>query len=451
MNTNYDYIVIGAGSGGVATARRAAEYNAKVLLIESNRLGGTCVNVGCVPKKIMWNALDVAHHMDQAEGYGFEVGEWKFNWNKLKQSRDAYIENLNAIYGRLLDGSGVDVISGFCSFVDKKTVEVNGEQYSADHIAISTGGYPATPDIPGAEHGITSDGFFALEERPKRVAIVGSGYIAVEIACMFNALGSEVTMLLRKHALLRHFDKTVQEALTEEMLEQGIRIVKNTHINTVKKQLDGSLKLQCAHDENPLHVDTLLWAIGRKPATEKLNLESAGIAMNANGMIPTDAFQNTNVSGVYALGDITTGHAALTPVAIAAGRKLAMRLFDQQAESKLDYEAIPTVVFSHPPIATIGMTEDEARKSYGDDAVKVYQTRFTPMYYAFSSEKPKTTMKLICVGPEEKVVACHMIGLSVDEMLQGFAVAIKMGATKKDFDRTVAIHPTSSEELVTLR
>jgi len=449
MNTNYDYIVIGGGSGGVATARRAAEYGARVLLVESRRLGGSCVNVGCVPKKIMWNASDIIHNLEHAEGYGFDISQWTFDWAKLKQVRDAYVKNLNTVYSRLLDNSDVNVIYGFARFVDVKTIEVDGIEYDSDHIVIATGGYPSIPDIPGARLGISSDGFFELEQRPERVAIVGSGYIAVEIACMFNALGSEVTMLLRKQQLLRPFDVSLREALTEHMLEQGINIIPNTQIASVGQLADGCLELQCSNDETILHVDTLLWAIGRQPATDKLNLGAAGIEVNTNGTIPTDAFQNSNVPGIYAIGDIT-GRAQLTPVAISAGRKLAARLFNHEAESKLDYDDIPTVVFSHPPIATIGKSEDEAREAYGD-SIKVFQTRFTPMYYAFATDKPKTTMKLICVGRDEKVIGLHMIGLNVDEMLQGFAVAIRMGATKHDFDRAVAIHPTSSEELVTLR
>jgi glutathione reductase (NADPH) len=449
MNIDYNYIVIGGGSGGVATARRAAEYGARVLLIESNRLGGTCVNVGCVPKKIMWTASDIIHNLEYAGGYGIDTGEWNFNWGKLKQARDGYVKHLNSVYASLLENSDVDVVHGFARFVDEKTVEVDGAKYRADHIVISTGGYPAIPEIPGSELGISSDGFFELEERPERVAIVGSGYIAVEIACMFNALGSKVTMLLRKQHLLRPFDVSMRESLTEHMLEQGINIIPNTEIASVQKVDDGCLELACGNDGTILNVDALLWAIGRRSATDKLNLQAAGIEVNRNGTIPTDEFQNSNVPGVYAIGDIT-GQAQLTPVAIAAGRKLAARLFGNQPESRLDYRDIPTVVFSHPPIATIGMTEDEAREMYGD-AIKIYQTRFTPMYYAFAEDKPKTTMKLICVGREEKVIGCHMIGMHVDEMMQGFAVAIKMGATKQDFDRTVAIHPTSSEELVTLR
>jgi len=449
MNTDYNYIVIGGGSGGVATARRAAEHGARVLLIESNRLGGTCVNVGCVPKKIMWIASDILHNLDHAQGYGIDVENKGFDWSKLQQARDAYVSNLNDVYARLLDNSQVDVINGFAKFVDEKTIEVNGQQLSAPHITISTGGYPIIPNIPGAELGISSDGFFELKERPNKVVIVGSGYIAVEIACMFNALGTEVTMLLRKQHLLRPFDISMREGLTEHMLEQGINIMPNTEISSIRQLDDGKLEVECSQHDNHRIVDSVLWAIGRSSATDKLNLASAGIEVQANGNIPTDNFQNTNVPGIYAIGDIT-GRAPLTPVAIAAGRKLAARLFNGQSDAALDYDNIPTVVFSHPPIATIGLTEDEAREQYGD-AIKVYQTRFTPMYYAFASEKPKTTMKLVCLGIEEKVVGCHMIGDHVDEMLQGFAVAIKMGATKQDFDNTVAIHPTSSEEMVTMR
>ncbi|MDX8381687.1 MAG: glutathione-disulfide reductase [Ghiorsea sp.] len=449
MNTDYNYIVIGGGSGGVATARRAAEHGARVLLIESNRLGGTCVNVGCVPKKIMWTASDILHNLNHAQGYGIDVETKGFDWGKLQQARDAYVSNLNDVYARLLDNSQVDVINGFAKFIDEKTIEVNGQQFSAPHITISTGGYPIIPNIPGAELGISSDGFFELKERPNKVVIVGSGYIAVEIACMFNALGTDVTMLLRKQHLLRPFDISMREGLTEHMLEQGINIMPNTEISSIRQLDDSKLEVECSQHDNHRIVDSVLWAIGRRSATDKLNLASAGIEVQANGNIPTDNFQNTNVSGVYALGDIT-GRAPLTPVAIAAGRKLAARLFNGQSDAALDYDNIPTVVFSHPPIATIGLTEDEAREQYGE-AIKVYQTRFTPMYYAFASEKPKTTMKLVCLGIEEKVVGCHMIGDHVDEMLQGFAVAIKMGATKQDFDNTVAIHPTSSEEMVTMR
>jgi glutathione reductase (NADPH) len=448
MTKHYDIIALGGGSGGVASARRAAEYGAKALVIESGRLGGTCVNVGCVPKKVMWHGASIAHTLDDAQGYGFSIDNWQFDWHRLKQDRDAYIQRLNDTYARLLENSEVDLVRGYGRFVDQHTVEVNGEHFSADHIVIATGGQPVLPDIPGAQLGISSDGFFELEHRPQRVTVVGSGYIAVELAGMFKALGSEVTMLLRKQHLLRSFDVMLREELMEQMQDSGIKMLTNTQAQKITQQADGSLAIECDQGNTLLHTDTLLWAIGREPNTAGLKLTAAGIESN-KGYIPTDAYQNTNTPGIYAIGDIT-GQAELTPVAIAAGRRLAARLFLKQAESKLDYDNIPTVVFSHPPIATVGLTEDQARAQYGQ-AVKIYQTRFTTMYHGFTPHKAKTGMKLICVGPEEKVVGCHIIGLGADEMLQGFAVAIKMGATKADFDNTVAIHPTSAEELVTLR
>ena len=449
MSKHYDYIALGGGSGGVATARRAAEYGAKALVIESNRLGGTCVNVGCVPKKIMWYGASIAHTLDDAQGYGFTIGNWRFDWNKLKQDRDAYISRLNDVYARLLENSGVDLVRGYGRFVDQCTLEVNGEHFTADHIVIATGGQPVLPSTPGAELGISSDGFFELEHCPKRVTMVGSGYIAVELAGMFKALGAEVTMLLRKHHLLRPFDSMLREELMEQMQDNGVNILTNTQVQSLERLPDDSLAVQCDQGNTVLHTDVLLWAIGREPNTAGLNLAAAGVETNADGIIPVDAFQNTNIPGIYAIGD-TTGQAELTPVAIAAGRRLAARLFLNQADSKLDYDNIPTVVFSHPPIGTVGLTEDAAREQYGS-AVKVYQTRFTAMYHGFTPHKPKTAMKLVCVGRVERIVGCHIIGQGADEMLQGFAVAIKMGATKRDFDNTVAIHPTSAEELVTLR
>ena len=449
MSKHYDYIALGGGSGGVATARRAAEYGAKALVIEAGRLGGTCVNVGCVPKKVMWYGASIAQMLDDAPGYGFEVDNWRFDWAQLKQDRDAYVSRLNDTYDRLLTDSKVDLVRGYGRFVDQRTIEVNGEHYTADHIVIATGGKPVLPDIPGAELGITSDGFFELEHLPQRVAVVGSGYIAVELAGMLKALGADVTMLLRKHHLLRTFDSMLREELMEQMQNDGINIITGTQVQTLERLDDNTLAIQCDQGDTILHTDTLLWAIGREPNTAGLNLAAAGIEAKANGYIPTDAYQNTNVPGIYAIGDIS-GQAELTPVAIAAGRRLAARLFLDQPDSKLDYDNIPTVVFSHPPIGTVGLSEDEALEHHGA-AVKVYQTRFTAMYHGFTRHKPKTAMKLVCVGPEEKIVGCHIIGQGADEMLQGFAVAVKMGATKRDFDNTVAIHPTSAEELVTLR
>ena len=443
----YDYIAIGGGSGGVASARRAAEYGVRVLLVEAARLGGTCVNVGCVPKKVMWYASHIAQTMRDAPGYGFSAGDHRFDWSTLKTRRDAYIARLNGVYADLLDKSGVDVIKGFARFVDAHTIEVDGQRFSAPHIVIATGGRPTLPDIEGAELGMDSDGFFALEQQPRRVAVVGGGYIAVELAGVFNGLGSEVDMLVRGPHLLRPFDAMLRDELATQMQDDGVRLHFGTELKSIARQADGTLQLECSKG-NSFQVDALVWATGRHANTEHLNLAAAGLSAGRKGMIDTDALQNTAVPGIHAIGDIT-GRAELTPVAIAAGRKLAARLFLNQPDSRLDDECTPTVVFSHPPISTVGLTEDEARQQYAD--IKVYSTRFTAMYHALTEHRPKTAMKLVCAGRDERIVGLHIIGDGADEMLQGFAVAIRMGARKADFDRTIAIHPTSAEELVTLR
>lgn len=424
-------------------------YGKRAAVVEMGRMGGTCVNVGCVPKKVMWNAASIAHALRDARGYGFDVLVNDFDWAQLVKGREGYIQGINDWYGTYLKDSEIDWLKGQARFVDGHTLEVAGEHYTADHIVISPGGTPMVPNIPGAEHGITSDGFFALTEQPRRVAIVGAGYIAVELAGLLNALGSEVDLLLRRQHFLATFDAMLRESLMEEMVNDGVNILPNINLERVERGADGKLTLTAQGGHTLSGFDALIWAIGRAPNTAELNLEAAGVTMDAHGFIPTDEFQNTNVPGIYAVGD-ATGRAQLTPVAIAAARRLGDRLFNNQPERRLDYENIPTVMFSHPPIGTVGLTEGEARERHGD-AVKVYQTRFTPMYHALTSHKNKTAMKLVCVGAQERVVGIHMIGHGVDEMLQGFAVALKMGATKKQFDDTVAIHPTSSEELVTMR
>ncbi|MDH5785494.1 MAG: glutathione-disulfide reductase [Chromatiales bacterium] len=449
MSKHYDLLAIGGGSGGLSAAERAAMYGKKAAVVEMAKMGGTCVNVGCVPKKVMWNAASIAHALRDAKGYGFDVMVNNFDWGHLVKGRESYIQGINDWYGNYLTDSNIDWLKGQAKFVDANTLEVNGEQFTADHIVISPGGSPMIPNIPGAEHGITSDGFFALTEQPKRVAIVGAGYIAVELAGLLRALGSEVDLLLRRQHFLATFDAMLRETLMEEMVNDGVNILPNINLDKVEKGADGKLTLTAQNGHIMQGFDTLIWAIGREPLTADLNLAAAGVAVQENGFIPTDKFQNTNIPGVYAVGDCT-GRAQLTPIAIAAARRLGDRLFNNQPERHLDYENIPTVMFSHPPIGTVGLTEGEARDKHGD-AVKVYQTRFTPMYHALTDHKSKTAMKLVCVGAEERIVGIHMIGHGVDEMLQGFAVALKMGATKRQFDDTVAIHPTSSEELVTMR
>ena len=449
MSKHYDLLAIGGGSGGLSAAERAAMYGKKAAVVEMAKMGGTCVNVGCVPKKVMWNAASVAHTLRDAQGYGFDVMVNDFDWGALVKGREAMIQGINDWYGNYLTDSNIDWLKGQAKFVDAHTLEVNGEHYTADHIVISPGGRPMVPEIPGAEHGITSDGFFALTEQPKRVAVVGARYIAVELAGLLNALGSEVDLLLRRQHFLSSFDAMLRETLMEEMLNDGVNILPNINLEKVEKGADGKLTLTAQGGHIMHGFDTLIWAIGREPLTADLNLEAAGVKTDERGYIPTDEFQETGVEGVYAVGDVT-GRAQLTPVAIAAARRLGDRLFNNQPERRLEYENIPTVMFSHPPIGTVGLTEEEAREQHGD-AVKVYQTRFTPMYHSLTAHKSATAMKLVCVGAQEKVVGIHMIGHGVDEMLQGFAVALKMGATKKDLDDTVAIHPTSSEELVTMR
>lgn len=452
MSQQYDYVVIGGGSGGIATARRAAEYGAQVALVESHRLGGTCVNVGCVPKKLMWNAATLAHGLDEARGYGFDLTVHGHDWARLKTARDAYVARLNGIYETNLRKSNVDVYRGRARFVDAHTVVVptdTGEiELAAKHVTIAVGGRPWVPKLPGAELGITSDGFFELAERPARVAIVGSGYVAVELGGAFASLGSKVSLFMRYDRALRSFDATISEALMKEMANDGIELVTHAVPSGLQRGIDG-VEVCLADGRTFGDFDVVLWAIGREPVSPGLGLANAGVAVYDDGFVITDKFQNTNVDGVYAIGDVT-GREALTPVAIAAGRRLADRVFGGQAERLLDYSLIPTVVFSHPPIGTVGLTEAAARELHGD-AVKVYRSGFVPMYYALAEHKRRAEMKLVCVGPEEKVVGLHVIGQGADEMLQGFGVAVKMGATKKDFDDTVAIHPTAAEEFVTMR
>lgn len=449
MGKNYDLIAIGGGSGGLSVAERAARYGARCAVVEAARLGGVCVNLGCVPKKVMWYGASLAHALDDARDYGFRLVRQGFDWAALKAAREAYIRRNNQWYLTYLADSRVELIRGFARFVNEYTLDVDGERFSADHIVIATGSRPLTPELPGAELGITSDGFFALAACPDRVAVVGSGYIAVELAGIFNALGAEVTLLLRRETLLRPFDAMLRESLMAQMVKDGVNILPHTQVRAVEQRVDGSLSVHTQGAVETLHVDALLWAIGRRPNTQDLNLAAAGVAVDPDGLIVTDDFQNTSVPNIYAIGDIT-GRLPLTPVAIAAGRRLADRLFGGQPERRLIYENIPTVIFSHPPVGAVGLSEEEARRRHGD-AVKTYQTRFTPMYHMPTQRKPETAMKLVCVGAQERIVGCHIIGLGADEMLQGFAVAIRMGANKRDFDETVAIHPTSAEELVTMR
>ncbi|KAF8810086.1 glutathione reductase [Phlegmacium glaucopus] len=461
----YDYVVIGGGSGGSGSSRRAASYGKKVAVVEvTPYLGGTCVNVGCVPKKIMWHAADLQDKIShQAPGYKFIGGEnAKFDWKSFKPQRDAYIRRLNGIYATNFDREGVEFHHGKGRLLSPTEVEVtlpDGKTtyvLKTDNVCIAVGGHPVVPkddQIPGASLGIDSDGFFDLEEQPKRVAVIGAGYIAVELAGIFNALGTETHLLIRGETVLRTFDPTLQEVLTPWMEKTGMRLHKTTNVTRIEGERGKTLTVHTDKGEK-IEVDVVLWAIGRKAHTEDMGLQELGVKLDGKGDVIVDDYQNSNVKGITAIGD-AQGKWLLTPVAIAAGRRLSNRLFGPEKfkDDKLSYEDIPTVVFSHPPIGTVGLTEPQACQKYGKDAVKIYKSSFRALYFSMVDEEHKepTMYKLICVGPEERVVGVHIIGAGSDEVLQGFAVAVKMGARKQDLDDTVAIHPTSAEELVTLR
>ena len=453
---HFDFLAIGGGSGGIASAVRAASHGARAAVVEHGRLGGTCVNVGCVPKKLMWYAASLGHTVHEYAGYGFDVSREGFSWASLKRVRDAYVQRLNGIYARRLETEGVARYRGTARFVDARAVVVGDTRVSADHVVIATGGMPSVPPTPGAELGITSDGFFELDECPGRVVVSGSGYIAVELAGVLRALGSEVTMVLRRDRVIRAFDEMLSNELMAALSADGIEIRTTAEIERIVRNgrnghdaRRNTLTVRISDGTAIEAVDSVLWAIGRKPNVDSLDLAATGVETTRGGAIVTDEFQRTSVDGVYAIGDVT-GRAPLTPVAIAAGRRLADRLFGGEVDRKLSYDCIPSVIFTHPPIGTVGATEAEARAEHGD-AVKVYETRFNPMYYAFSEHPRPTAMKLVTLGGDERVIGCHVIGDGADEMMQGFAVAVRMGARKRDLDDTVAIHPTSAEELVTMR
>lgn len=450
MLKEYDYIVIGGGSGGIASANRAAMHGAKVILFEGKEVGGTCVNVGCVPKKVMWYGAQVAETLHRYAGeYGFDVTINKFDFATLKANRQAYIDRIHGSYERGFDSNGVERVYEYARFVDPHTVEVAGERYTAPHILIATGGHALYPNIPGSEYGITSDGFFELDEVPKRTAVIGAGYIAVEVAGVLNALGSDTHLFVRKDRPLRTFDKDIVDVLVDEMAKSGPTLHTHANATEVVKNADDSLTISFDNGET-ITVDCLIWAIGRAANTSGFGLEKTGVKLTEKGTIYSDEFENTSVPGIYALGDVT-GKLDLTPVAVKAGRQLSERLFNNKADAKLDYTDVATVVFSHPVIGSVGLTEEKAIAKYGPENIKVYKSSFTPMYTALGDNRQPSTMKLVTLGEDEKIIGLHGIGYGVDEMIQGFSVAIKMGATKADFDNTVAIHPTGSEEFVTMR
>ncbi len=448
---HYDFLAIGAGSGGIASANRSAIRGAKAAVIEAKAVGGTCVNVGCVPKKVMWYGAHIAEAIKYSEAYGFDLEQKSFDWSRLVKNREAYIERIHGAYHRGFESNGVDFIEGYARFVDNRTVEVNDEKITADHIVIAVGGRSIIPEVPGAEYGIDSDGFFELTECPKKAVVIGAGYIAVEIAGVLHALGCNSHLLVRKDRPLRYFDKDITDALLDRFAQDGPVLHTHTEVSRIEKNADGLMEVHTQKGECIDNVDCVIWAIGREAATDDIGLEKAGVKTDQDGFIRTDKYQNTNVEGIYAVGDIT-GEAQLTPVAIKAARLLAERLFNPAMSGVyMDYSQIPTVVFSHPTIGSLGLSEAEAVEQYGADDIKVYKSQFAAMYNAITPHRALSTFKLVCQGENEKVVGIHGIGEGMDEILQGFAVAVKMGATKADFDATVAIHPTSAEEFVTLR
>jgi glutathione reductase (NADPH) len=396
----------------------------------------------------MWNAAELAVAAGEARGYGFDIAQAGHDWAALKARRDDYVARLNGIYAANLSKSKVELVRGHARVVDARTVQVDDRRISGRHIVLATGGRPRCSDIPGAELGINSDGFFELSARPPRVTLIGSGYVAVEFAGVLAALGSQVTLIWRGKTLLRDFDPMLGEAAHEGLAAAGATLLAQAMPSALARAADGRIDVELDNGRNVHAQDAVIWAIGREPVTEHID-PGLGMACDANGYIKVDEYQQTSVPGVFAIGDVT-GQAPLTPVAIAAGRRLADRLWGGQTGRKLSYENIPTVLFGHPPLGTVGLTEPEARARFGA-AVKCYSAAFVPMYYALTAAKPRTRMKLVTVGEEERIVGLHIAGRGVDEMLQGFAVAVHMGATKRDFDDTVAIHPTAAEELVTMR
>jgi glutathione reductase (NADPH) len=442
---DYDLFTIGAGSGGVRASRISATYGARVAVAEERYLGGTCVNVGCVPKKLLVYASHYGEDFEDAEGFGWSVGARDFNWSKLIANKNTEIARLNGIYERMLDNAGVTVFDGTARIVDPHCVSVNGKTYSAKYILVATGGWPVVPDIPGKEHAVTSNEAFFLDELPERVLVVGGGYIAVEFAGIFNGLGSRVTQLYRGVQFLRGFDDDVRDFLATEMRKKGIDLKFNTNIARIERH--GDVFMAHLEDGGEIETDLIMYATGRAPNARGIGLEDAGVALDAKGAVVVDDYFKTSVDSIYAIGDVID-RVALTPVAIAEAMVLAGNLF--RGESRMaDYEDIPTAVFSQPNIGTVGLNEAQAREKYG--ALDVYTSAFKPMKHTLTGSDEKTFMKLIVDRASDRVVGFHMVGPDAGEMTQGIGVAIKCGATKAQFDATIGIHPTAAEEFVTMR
>ncbi len=447
MSYDYDLFVIGAGSGGVRASRIAAGLGAKVAVAEDLYLGGTCVNVGCVPKKLFVYGSHFSEEFEAAAGVGWSVGETSFDWATLRDNKTKEIERLNGIYDNMLKNAGVEIIHGRGTIVDAHTVAVGDKQYTAERILVAVGGWPMVPDITGSEHIISSNEVFYLDEFPKRVIVVGGGYIAVEFAGIFQGFGSETHLLYRGEMFLRGFDDDIREFTASEMRKKGIDLQFNTNVTGIEKQADGSLLVSLT-DGSTLEVDAVMYATGRKPKTENLGLENTAVELTAKGsIVVNDDFQTAEPS-IYSVGDVID-RMQLTPVALAEGMALARNLYSDKKDHKVDYDFIATAVFCQPNIGTVGYTEAQAKEKYG--SVAVYKSEFKHMKHTLSGLDERTFMKLLVDQASDRVVGCHMVGADAGEIVQGIAIAMKAGATKADFDSTIGIHPTAAEEFVTMR
>lgn len=447
MSHDFDLFVIGAGSGGVRAARFAAGFGARVAVAESRYLGGTCVNVGCVPKKLLVYGAHFTEDFEQAAGFGWRLGEANFDWPTLIANKNREIQRLNGIYRNLLVNSGVSLLEGHARILGPHRVEVNGQAYSAGHILIATGGWPQLPDIPGKELAISSNEAFHLQQLPRRVLVVGGGYIAVEFASIFQGLGAQTSLLYRGEMFLRGFDGAVRRHLREELDKKGLDLQFNSDIERIERLADGSL-LATLRDGRELATDCVFYATGRRPMLDNLGLENTAVELDERGFIRVDEQYQTREPSVLALGDVI-GRVQLTPVALAEGMAVARRLFRPEEYRPVDYRNIPTAVFSLPNIATVGLSEEQARaEGY---QVKIFESRFRPMKLTLTDSQERTLMKLVVDADSDRVLGCHMVGPEAGEIIQGLAVAIKAGATKQIFDETLGIHPTAAEEFVTLR
>ena len=447
MTYDYDLFVIGAGSGGIAAARRAAQYGAKVAIAEYSRLGGTCVNRGCIPKKLMVYASHFPHLFEDAQGYGWSPVQSTLDWQKMITAVNKELDRLNGVYPNMLNNAKVELFHGYAKFLDPHTLEIENRKITADKILIAVGGHPVKPDIPGIEHTITSDDMFLLKEQPKCIVIMGGGYIGVEFACIMNGLGSDVTQLIRNDLILRGFDDDIRAEIQQGMEQHGIQIHRISDPPTIENTPQGLKVSLAGKHEQTIMADVILAATGRKPNLKNLGLENAGVEIN-DGAIAVDKYSHTSQENIFAVGDCTD-RMNLTPVAINEGRAFADTQFGGHSRT-MSYENIPTAVFSTPEAATVGLTEAEAREQYGA-AVKVYRTKFRPMYHTLGGRDEKTMMKLVVEEDTEKVLGAHMVGEHAAEIIQGIAISLKMGATKKDFDATVGLHPSVAEEFVTMR